>query len=150
MISVLNRRVAPVLLLLQVAYIGLFTLLVMVLPPDTAELDHTDPAPWNPSYAAILFGIVVALVGAAAILALDVIRARAPRAVRVGWLGAVALGQLVLAARALVDVRDQSPGPDMVFGVAMAVASLGVAAACAVEARVSPPTPARAARSAVP
>ncbi|MDW8804130.1 hypothetical protein P1P68_04810 [Streptomyces scabiei] len=139
MISVLNRRVAPVLLLLQVAYIGLFTMLITVLPPDTAELDHTDPAPWNASYAAILLGIAVALVGAAAILGLDVIRARTPRAVRVGWLGAVALGQLVLAARALVNVLGQSPGPDMVFGGAMAVAALGVAAACAIEARVSPP-----------
>lgn len=147
MISVFNRRVAPVLLSLQVTCIGLFTLLITALPPDTAELDHTGPTALDHTgpvardtlYGAILLGIVIALVGAAAILGLEVIRARIPWAVRVGWLGAVALGQIAVAARALLNVYGQDTGPDMVFGVAVAVAATGVAAACAVEARASAP-----------
>ncbi|MGJ5827172.1 hypothetical protein [Streptomyces ossamyceticus] len=140
MTSVLSRRLAPILLLLQVAYIGLFTVLFTVLPPDTAELDHTETSVLDTAlYAATLLGIVVALVGAAALLGLEKVRARTPRAVRAGWLGVVALGQVAIAVLALINVFGQDPGPDIVFGVAMAVAALGAAAACITEARASVP-----------
>ncbi|MEU1555657.1 hypothetical protein AB0G86_31345 [Streptomyces scabiei] len=140
MTSILSQRVAPVLLLLQVAYIGLFSVLITTLPPDTAELDHTETSALDTAlYAATLLAIVVALVGAAALLALEKIRSRTPRAVRAGWLVIVALGQVAIAARALINVLGQDPGPDIVFGAAMAVAALGIAAACIIEARGSAP-----------
>lgn len=140
MTSVLSQRVAPALLLLQVAYIGLFAVLITTLSPDTAELDHTENSALDTAfYAAALLAIVVALVGAAALLALEKIRSRTPRAVRVGWLGVVALGQVAIAARAMINVLGQDPGPDIVFGVVMAVAALGIAAACAIEVRGSAP-----------
>ncbi|MEH0639765.1 hypothetical protein [Streptomyces bottropensis] len=140
MTSVLSQRVAPVLLLLQVAYIGLFSVLITTLPPDTAELDHTETSALDaPLYAATLLGIVVALVGAAALLGLEKARSRTPRVVRAGWLGVVALGQAAIAARALINVFGQDPGPDIVLGAAMTVAALGVAAACVIEARGSAP-----------
>ncbi|MDX3615095.1 hypothetical protein [Streptomyces europaeiscabiei] len=138
--SVLSQRVAPVLLLLQVACIGLFAVLITTLPPDTAELDHTDTSALDTAlHAATLLAIVVALLGAATLLALEKIRAGTPRAVRAGWLGVVALGQGAIAARALINILGQDPGPDIVFGVVMAVTALGIAAACINEARGSAP-----------
>ncbi|SPF04353.1 hypothetical protein [Streptomyces sp. MA5143a] len=140
MTSVLSRRVAPILLFLQVAYIGLFAVLVTALPPDTAELDHTDTSMLDTAlYAVTLLGIVIALVGAAAILGLEKVRARTPRPVRAGWLGVVALGQVAIAVLALINVFGQDPGPDVVFGAAMTVAALGIAAACISEARTAVP-----------
>lgn len=67
-------------------------------------------------------------------------RERTPRAVRSGWLGIVALGQVTITCWSLRNVFEQDPGPDIVFGVAVATAALGVAVACVVEACASGPS----------
>ncbi|MFD9600962.1 hypothetical protein [Streptomyces sp. NPDC059970] len=136
MTSVLSRRVVPVLLLLQVTYLALMTVAFSVLPPDTAELDHTDaPAVDAVLSVAVTLGVVVALAGAAALLGLEKARTRSPRALRVAWLTVVGLGQVAIAAKALVTVLGQNPGPDTVIGSGMVAVALCVAAACAVEVR---------------
>ncbi|MFG3504790.1 hypothetical protein ACGF5F_04665 [Streptomyces sp. NPDC047821] len=136
MTSTLNRRVAPVLLLVEVAYIALLTVAFTVLPPDTAELDHTAASALDAVvYAAATLGLVVALAGAAALLGLERARARAPRAVRVAWLSLVGLGQVAVAVKALVNAAGQDLGPDTAIGSVMAAAALCVAAACALEVR---------------
>ncbi|KND43105.1 hypothetical protein [Streptomyces stelliscabiei] len=106
----------------------LVTALITTLPPDTAL------------YTVTLIGIVVALVGAASLLGLENFRERTPRAVRSGWLGIVALGQVTITCWSLRNVFEQDPGPDIVFGVAVATAALGVAVACVVEACASGPS----------
>lgn len=136
MTSTLSRRVAPVVLLVEVAYVALMTVAFTVLPPDTAELDHTGGSAVEAVvYAAAMLGVVLALVGAAALLGLERVRTRAPRAVRVAWLALVGLGQVAIAVKALVNVVGQDAGPDTVIGSVMVAAALCVAAACAVEVR---------------
>ncbi|GEC06571.1 hypothetical protein SSP24_42260 [Streptomyces spinoverrucosus] len=141
----LSRRVAPVLLLLQVAYVALLTVAFTVLPPDTAELDQPGASAMETAFVPVAtLGIIVALAGAAALLGLEKARTRAPRVVRVVWLALVALGQLAIAAKALLNVLSQTPGPDTGIGAGMIVVALCVAVACAVEARGSSASPSNA------
>ncbi|MFI6063333.1 hypothetical protein [Streptomyces sp. NPDC051286] len=142
----LSRRVAPVLLLLQVAYVAMLTVAFTVLPPDTAELDQPDASTVETAFVPVAtLGIIVALAGAAALLGLEKARTRSPRAVRAVWLALVALGQLAIAAKALLNVLSQTPGPDTIIGAGMIAVALCIAVACAVEVRgPSSPSSARA------
>ncbi|MCT7354469.1 hypothetical protein N4P33_20255 [Streptomyces sp. 15-116A] len=134
----LSRRLAPVLLLLQVTYVLLLTVAVMVLTPDTAELDHPDASAMETMLVPVAtIGIIVALAGAAALMGLEQVRTRTPRIVRAVWLALVALGQLAIAGRALLNVLSQPSGPDTVIGTLMIAGALYVAVACALEVRGS-------------
>ncbi|MFJ4967292.1 hypothetical protein [Streptomyces sp. NPDC088755] len=79
----LIHRIAPVLLLLQVAYLGFFVLLFALRFPDTAELDHTDPSPLAHTLVnGLLLAFVLLAVGGAALLGREDVRARVPGGVR--------------------------------------------------------------------
>jgi hypothetical protein len=136
MTTKLSQRVAPALLLVQVAYVGLFTVAMTVLPPDTAGLDQPDASVMDRAYVAVAtLGLVVVLAGAAALLGLERARTRVPQTVRAVWLAVVAVGQLAIAAKALLNALGQDAGPDTVIGAGMVAVALCVAAACAVEVR---------------
>ncbi|WP_217213700.1 hypothetical protein [Streptomyces sp. AC550_RSS872] len=115
---------------------ALLTVAFTVLPPDTAELDHPDASALERAVVPVAtLGIIVALAGAAALLGLEKARTRSPRVVRAVWLALVAMGQLAIAVKALLNVLSQTPGPDTVIGAGMIVVALCVAVACAVEVR---------------
>ncbi|MBG0851665.1 hypothetical protein I2W78_07365 [Streptomyces spinoverrucosus] len=130
----LSRRVAPFLLLLQVAYVVLLTVAFTVLPPDTGGIDQPDTTAMEKAVVpAAALGIIVALAGAAALLGLEKARTRSPRGVRAVWLALVALGQLAIAAKALLNALGQTPGPDTVVAAGMIAAAVCVAVGCALE-----------------
>jgi hypothetical protein len=88
--------------------------------------------------------VVAALAGAAALLAVDSVRERAPRALATVWLAVVALGQLAVAGKALSNAVSQDLGPDTAVGVLMTAAALAAAAVClaAVRSGLRPAAPA--------
>ncbi|MET9928121.1 MULTISPECIES: hypothetical protein [unclassified Streptomyces] len=130
MIHLLTRRVAPALLLLQVAYVSLLQIAFMTLRPDTAELDHTDPAGFSLLDAALLVLTLVVLTGGAVLLGLERVRSRVPRALTVAWPALVGLGQTLLGVAGLATYgRPAGLGPPV--ALLFAAASVAVAVACA-------------------
>ncbi|MGX1887645.1 hypothetical protein [Streptomyces sp. NPDC055287] len=145
MTHVLSRRIAPILILVQVAYIALLEI-VFTLGPDTAELDHTNPSGSSGIlYTAVIVAVVLTLAGGAALLGLDKARTGTPRAVRTAWLAVLALGELAIAATFLVSITGQEFGPDTLIGTAAIAMCACIALACATEVRtLVRPTPADA------
>ncbi|MFE7231066.1 hypothetical protein ACWCRF_32010 [Streptomyces sp. NPDC002405] len=136
MIRFLTRRVAPALLLLQVAYAGLLEIAFLTLGPDTAELDHTDPSGFSPLNAALVVLTLVGLTGGAALLGLERARSWAPRALTVAWLALVGLGQTVLAVESLATAGSPE-GFNLAGALLFAAACATVAVACALTIRTS-------------
>ncbi|MFJ7412459.1 hypothetical protein ACIQWZ_16830 [Streptomyces sp. NPDC098077] len=134
MTSLLTRRVASVLLLLQVAYAGLLQIAFLTLGPDTAEIDHTDPSGFSPLNAGLALLTLVGLAGGAVLLGLERVRSRAPRALTVTWLALVGLGQTVLAVVALAT-HDSSAGIGLPVALLFAAGCAVVAVACALTIR---------------
>ncbi|WP_371622623.1 hypothetical protein OG245_06730 [Streptomyces sp. NBC_01116] len=134
MTSLLARRVASVLLLLQVAYAALLQIAFLTLGPDTAEIDHTDPSGFSPLNAGLALFTLVGLAGGALLLGLERVRSRAPRALTVTWLALVGLGQTVLAVVALAT-HDSSAGIGLPVALLFAAGCAVVAVACALTIR---------------
>ncbi|WP_406423519.1 hypothetical protein [Streptomyces sp. NBC_00842] len=136
MTTTLVRHIAPILLLVQVAYLALLEVAFTVLPPDTAELDHTDASAVNMALVrGITLAVTIAMTGAAALLGLAKIRTRAPRPIRIVWLVGVALGEVAIAVKALLSILSQNVGPDTAIGALIGTAALTIAAACVAELR---------------
>ncbi|MGW4376748.1 hypothetical protein ACWEJ7_24180 [Streptomyces albidoflavus] len=117
---------------------GLFTLAVLTLPPDTAALDHPAPSTAETALSATLaLGIVITATGAALLLGTTKARTRVPHLVRVGWLAVVALGEIAVAVKAVANLTTQDVGPDTVVGGVMVASCLLIVAACALTMRDS-------------
>ncbi|MFD3975239.1 hypothetical protein [Streptomyces cyaneofuscatus] len=147
MIPLLTRRIAAALLLLQAAYVALLQIAFPVLGPDTAEIDHTDPAGFSLLDAVLVVLALVVLTGGAALLGLDRVRFRAPRAPALVWLVLVGVGQTALAVVALATSGDPA-GLGLPVALLVAVGCAVVAVACVLTIRTDSGAP-RAA-SAVP
>ncbi|GAA2518900.1 hypothetical protein [Streptomyces gobitricini] len=138
MTHLLSRRIAPVLVLIQVAYVALLEIAFSTLGPDTAELDHTNPsASGRLLYAAVIIGALIVLVGGAVLLGLDKARTACPGAVRTAWLAVLAIGELAIASTFLFHMAKETFGPDTLIGTAAIVVCGLIAFACASEVRVS-------------
>ncbi|WP_406130593.1 hypothetical protein [Streptomyces sp. NBC_00989] len=134
MTTMFHRRVVPVLLLAQVAYVALLEFAFTFLALDTAEIDHTDPdTSGNALYAVLVVVAVLAMTGGAALLGSARVRERAPRALRVGWLALLGLGEVAVAVMFLRTVATGASGPDTLIGVLASVASCAVALSCLTE-----------------
>ncbi|MER5343033.1 hypothetical protein ABT030_22390 [Streptomyces mirabilis] len=134
MMTVFHRGVVPVLLLVQVAYVALLEFAFTFLTPDTAEIDHTDPSTSATALYAVLVAVaLLALAGGAALLGSAQVRERTPRAVRVGWLTLLGLGELAVGAMFLRNVAAGASGPDTLIGVLASVASCAIAVSCLTE-----------------
>lgn len=134
----LSRRIAPVLVLMQVAYVALLEIVFSTIGPNTAELDHTHPSTSGRLfYAAVVIGVVVALAGGAAILGLDRVRRAVPGTVRTVWLAALIAGELAIACTFLAHMVTEPFGPDTLIGTAAIVICALIAFAGAREMRVS-------------
>ncbi|MBT2511672.1 hypothetical protein J7I98_39030 [Streptomyces sp. ISL-98] len=135
MTHMLSRRIAPILILVQVAYIALLEI-AFSLGPDTAELDHTNPSGSSGIlYTAVIVAAVVTMAGGAALLGLDKARAGTPRAVRTAWLVVLALGELAIATAFLTSITRETFGPDTLVGTAAIAMCVFIALACATEIR---------------
>jgi hypothetical protein len=133
MTTVFHRRVVPVLLLGQVAYVALLEL-AFTLVPDTTEIDHTDPSTAPAVLYALLVAVaLLAMIGGAALLGSARVRERTPRALRVGWLTLLGLGELAIAVMFLKTVATGASGPDTLIGVLASLASCAVAWSCLTE-----------------
>lgn len=138
MMHMLSRRIAPVLVLMQVAYVALMEIAFSTIGPDTAELDHTHPSTSGRLlYAAVIIGVVVALAGGAALLGLDRGRKALPRTVRTVWLAVLTIGELAIACTFLAHMVTEPIGPDTLIGTAAIVICALIAFAGASEMRVS-------------
>ncbi|MEV6507803.1 hypothetical protein AB0M61_17025 [Streptomyces sp. NPDC051642] len=134
MMTMFHRRVVPVLLLAQVAYVALLEFAFTFLALDTAEIDHTDPdTSGTVLYAVLVVVAVLAMAGGAALLGSARVRERAPRALRVGWLALLGLGEVAIAVMFLRTVATGASGPDTLIGVLASVASCAVALSCLTE-----------------
>ncbi|WP_329537053.1 hypothetical protein OG568_51820 (plasmid) [Streptomyces sp. NBC_01450] len=134
MMTMLHRRVVPVLLLAQVAYVALLEFAFTFLALDTAEIDHTDPqTAGTVLYAVLVVVAVLAMAGGAALLGSARVRDRTPRALRVGWLALLGLGEVAVAVMFLRTVVTGASGPDTLTGVLASVASCAVALSCLTE-----------------
>ncbi|MER6193011.1 hypothetical protein [Streptomyces cyaneofuscatus] len=132
----LNHRVAPVLLCLQVAYLGFFGLLFALSGPGTAEIDHTDPSPVaHALFNGLLLAFVLPAAGGAALLGSESVRARVPGGVRVVWLAALGVTEVVVAVSFATTALRESPGPDSLVAVVAVTACAVIALVCAGEAR---------------
>lgn len=128
MMHMLNRRIAPVLVLIQVAYVALLEIAFTTLTPDTAELDHTDPSTSGRLlYTAVIIGVLITLTGGAALLGLDKARNACPTAVRTAWLAILPIGELAIAGTFLFHMARETFGPDTLIGTA-AIAMCGLIA----------------------
>jgi hypothetical protein len=129
-----HRRVVPVLLLGQVAYVALLEFAFTFLVPDTAEIDHTDPqTSGTVLYLVLVAAAVLAMAGGAALLGSAQVRDRTPRALRVGWLILLGLGEVAIAVMFLRAVVTGALSPDTLIGVLASVASCAVAWSCLTE-----------------
>ncbi|MER6633286.1 hypothetical protein ABT301_34570 [Streptomyces sp. NPDC000987] len=129
-----RHRVAPVLLLCQVAYVALLEFAFTFLVPDTAEIDHTGPSPSGTAlYASAVAVALLAMTGGAALLGSARARAGTPRALRAGWLIVLGVGELAIAVAFLKAAASGASGPDMLIGLPAAVASCAVAWSCLAE-----------------
>ncbi|MGW4818422.1 hypothetical protein ACWEP4_05425 [Streptomyces sp. NPDC004227] len=134
MMTMFHRRVVPVLLLGQVAYIAMLELAFTFLVPDTAEIDHTDPGTSSAVLYAVLIAVaLLAMIGGAALLSSARISEKTPRALRAGWLILLGLGELAIAAMFLTPVATGASGPDTLIGVLASVLSCAVALTCLTE-----------------
>ncbi|WP_405988022.1 hypothetical protein [Streptomyces sp. NBC_00986] len=134
MTTMFHRRVVPVLLLAQVAYVALLEFAFTFLALDTAEIDHTDPdTSGTVLYAVLVVVAVLAMAGGAALLGSARVRERAPRALRGGWLALLGLGEVAIAVMFLRTVATGASGPDTLIGVLASVASCAVALSCLTE-----------------
>jgi hypothetical protein len=144
----LSRRIAPILILMQISYVALMEIAFTVMVPDTAELDHTNPsASGRFLYTAVVIAVLITLAGGAALLGLDKARTRAPRIARTAWLVVLAIGELAIAGMFLASIARETFGPDTLIGLIGIVmcASITVASAC--ELRTSLPPRSADARS---
>ncbi|MFI1568945.1 hypothetical protein ACH4ZX_39050 [Streptomyces sp. NPDC020490] len=129
--TVFHRRVAPVLLLGQVAYVALLEFAFTFLVPDTAGIDHTGPSRSGTAlYAAVVAVALLAMTGGAALLGSARVRAGTPRALRAGWLIVLGAGELAVAVAFLKAVVAGDPGPDTLIGLLAGVASCAIAWSC--------------------
>ncbi|MFI8814524.1 MULTISPECIES: hypothetical protein [unclassified Streptomyces] len=127
----LHQRVAPALLIAQIAYIVLLELLFGLSGPDTAELDHTAPSPTGDAlFTGLLILTVLAMGGGAALLGWKRVQAWAPPTARAAWLGALGLGEIALAAAFLNEALRQSLGPDTLIAALAIVVSLAITLTC--------------------
>ncbi|MGW5369692.1 hypothetical protein ACWER6_33850 [Streptomyces sp. NPDC004009] len=134
MMTMFNRRVVPVLLLVQVTYVALLEFAFTFLTPDTAAIDHTDPGTGASALYAVLVTVTLfATAGGAALLGSAHVREWTPRAVRVGWLTLLGLGELAVAAMFMRNVAAGASGPDTLIGVLASVASCAIAVSCLTE-----------------
>ncbi|MEE1771765.1 hypothetical protein PUR34_27315 [Streptomyces sp. JV185] len=130
----LRHRVAPALLIAQIAYIAFIGLLLS--GPDTAEIDHNAPSVADDVLTTgLLLLVVLVMGGGAALLGRKEARAWAPPAVRGAWLGLLGLGEIAIAAAFLNAARQESFGPDTVVAALAVAVSAAITAACAGEAR---------------
>jgi len=140
MTPLLTRRIASVLLLLQVAYVVLLQIAFLVLGPDTAEIDHTHPSGFSLLDAVLVVLALVVLTGGAALLGLERVRSRAPRVPAMIWLALVGVGQTALAVVALATSGDAA-GLGLPVALLLAVACAVVAVACVLTIRTDSGAP---------
>jgi hypothetical protein len=135
--NALTHRVAPILLLMQAAYLALLEFAFAFLAPETGEIDHTEPAGSSGIvYALVVGAAFLGLIGGAALLGSVQARARtAGRPLRVVWLALLGLGELAVAGMFLKSIVDESVGPDTVIGMLAIVISCGVGICCFDESR---------------
>ncbi|NEB36712.1 hypothetical protein [Streptomyces sp. SID14515] len=132
----LVHGVTPVLLLLQVAYVGFFGVLFAVSGPGAAAIDHTDPSPVGDAlFTGLLLVVVLLAAGGAALLGRESLRARVPGGVRTGWLGTLAVAEVVMAATFAIMALQESLGPDSLVAAVSVTVCAGIALACAGEVR---------------
>ncbi|MFJ8756787.1 hypothetical protein [Streptomyces cyaneofuscatus] len=132
----LVHGIAPVLLCLQVAYLGFFGLLFALSGPGTAEIDHTDPSPVaHALFNGLLLAFVLSAAGGAALLGSESVRARVPSGVRVVWLAALGVTEVVVAVSFATTALRESPGPDSLVAVVAVMAGAVIALVCAGEVR---------------
>jgi uncharacterized PurR-regulated membrane protein YhhQ (DUF165 family) len=135
MTQMFSRRIAPVLVLVQLAYVALLEAM-FALAPDTAELDHTNPSSSGGIlYAVAGVAVVVTWTGGAALLGLDKARTRTPRALSVAWLAVLALGEVTVAVAFLAKIAREAFGPDTLSVVVATAMCISIALACAIELR---------------
>jgi len=134
MMTMFHRRAVPALLLVQVAYVALLEFAFTFMVPDTSEIDHTDPSTSGTvMYAALVAMALVAMTGGAALMGSARVRDRAPRALRVGWLALLGLGELVIAVMFLNTAATGTLGPDTAIGAVASAASCAIALSCLTE-----------------
>ncbi|MFE9849508.1 hypothetical protein ACFYPN_11935 [Streptomyces sp. NPDC005576] len=135
MTTLFHRRIVPVLLLAQVAYVALLEFAFTFLVPDTAEIDHTDPdTSGTVLYAVLVAAAVLVMAGGAALLGSARVSGRTPRTVRAGWLALLGLGEMAAVVMFLRVVVTGASGPDTLIGVLAGVACCAVALSCLTEA----------------
>ncbi|MFJ3222235.1 hypothetical protein ACIPJS_02550 [Streptomyces sp. NPDC086783] len=135
MTKTFSRRIAPILVLVQLAYVLLLEAM-FALAPDTAELDHTNPSQSGGIlYAMVGVAVVLVWAGGAALLGLDNVRARAPRALSTAWLAVLALGEVAVTVAFLAKIARETFGSDTLSVIAATAVCVTVALACVVELR---------------
>ncbi|MET7600703.1 hypothetical protein ACWERY_31940 [Streptomyces sp. NPDC004082] len=140
MTTMFHRRVVPTLLLGQVAYVTLLELAFTFLVPDTAEIDHTAPDTSGTLLNSVLVAVAaLTMIGGAALLGSSRVRDRAPRALRVGWLAVLGVGEVAIAVMLLGSVATGASGPDTLIGVLASVASCAIAWSCLIDWRYEAP-----------
>lgn len=133
--DLLRRKVAPVLLLSQLAYVTLLEFAFTFLALDTGELDHTESGSSGELlYRALIIAAVLGMIGGVALLGSARARDIAPRAVRAVWLALLALGEAAIAVAFAGSAATGSPGPDTVIGVLGLLVSGCIAYSCFIEA----------------
>ncbi|MGW1090052.1 hypothetical protein ACWD4L_28040 [Streptomyces sp. NPDC002596] len=132
--QLLSRRVAPVLLIGQIAYVALVALLFALPVPDTSEIDHTAPSVTSHVlFTALLVVTLLVMGGGAALLGWEKVRTRAPLAAQTAWLGVLGLGEIAIAAAFLNAASQESFGPDTLIAALAIAVSIGVALTCVSE-----------------
>ncbi|WP_405809711.1 hypothetical protein OG524_08665 [Streptomyces sp. NBC_01520] len=141
---VFDRRVVPVLLAAQLAYVALFGLLFALSGPDTGEIDHTAPSATDDAlFTGALLAMLLLGAGGAVLLGWEKARTRTPPAARSVWLGVLALGEIAVAVAFLDASLQESFGPDTVVAGLAVAASAAVTLTCATEIRARPRRTAR-------
>ncbi|MEU6374258.1 hypothetical protein [Streptomyces sp. NPDC046909] len=132
--TVLHRRIAPALLLGQVAYAALLEFAFTFLAPRTGELDHTESDPSGLLlYGLLVAAAVVGMTGGAVLLGSAKARAATPHAVRAGWLGLLSLGEAAIAIAFAGTALAGGSGPDPLIGMAGTLVAGCVAYVCCAE-----------------
>ncbi|MER5363483.1 hypothetical protein [Streptomyces sp. NPDC002785] len=132
----LNHRVAPALLIAQIAYIALFGLLFALPGPDTGELDHTEPSTTGDvMFTGLLILTVLAMGGGAALLGWKKVQAWAPPTAWAAWLGALGLGEIAIAVAFLNAALQEPFGPDTLIAALAIAVSMAITLTCVGEVR---------------
>ncbi|WP_433401754.1 hypothetical protein [Streptomyces sp. CA-146814] len=134
-----RRRLAPALVIAQLAYLVLMQLAFTFLAPESAEPRSEESARTALlGYGATVAAVAVVLAGGALMLASSRASARVPRPVRAALLVLLGLVELGIAAAFLRSAVTGSLGPDtLIAGVAVVVSGC-VAAACVQGLRTQP------------